>query len=128
MLTLDHAPSNVRDHEDHLIADVSPSPYPLMMRVVGLDERVVRCTLEGEVPLVLGSWMQSCRVEILPKKLACVTSTFLQTTLTNSRQSFHLNIDHSFITARITNDDGLLVVHVGGYVGVRRHPFTVSVA
>mmetsp|Transcript_11484 Transcript_11484/g.26241 ORF Transcript_11484/g.26241 Transcript_11484/m.26241 type:complete len:294 (-) Transcript_11484:315-1196(-) len=101
VMVLDHAPSNVGDHEDHLVADASPSPYPLMMRVVGLDEGVVRCTLEGEVPLILGG---------------------------NSRQSFHLNIHHSLIATGIANDDSLLVVHVGGHVGVRRHPFTVPVA
>ena len=55
VLTLNHGPSNVRDNHNHLIGNIIPSPDTLMVRIIGLDEWVVRHTHICKVPFILGS-------------------------------------------------------------------------
>ncbi len=46
--------AHVPYHHDHLIGNIIPSPYSLMMWIIGLDEWMIGNTEIFKVPFVLG--------------------------------------------------------------------------
>jgi hypothetical protein len=46
--------AHVPYHHDHLIGNIIPSPYSLMMWIIGLDEWMIGNTEIFKVPFILG--------------------------------------------------------------------------
>mmetsp|Transcript_58723 Transcript_58723/g.124680 ORF Transcript_58723/g.124680 Transcript_58723/m.124680 type:complete len:220 (-) Transcript_58723:109-768(-) len=100
-MVLHHRSTNVADHHDDLIGGVSPPPDALVVRVIGLDERVVRHALVFEVPLVFGG---------------------------PAGQRLHLDEDHPLVPAREARDDRLVKVDPLRHLIRRRLPLAVPAA
>ena len=55
-LTLYHWFTDVTDHHNDLIGDISPTPNAFMVRIISFDKRIVRIANKFKIPFVLGGY------------------------------------------------------------------------
>ena len=99
VMVFNHGTPHVTYDHDHLISSITPAPISFVMRIIGLDERMVGRAVKYKVPLVAGR---------------------------PSRQRLHLRESHALVARGEAGDQSLVKINVCGHRIFRSLPSAVS--